>query len=109
MTIEQQPINITNVPELARLVDEVRATHRPRMLRRADKDVAILVPLADEVLTPMPPNPALDAVLAGVPKDDPVARTAGILHTDQPFLGYDEEEKAAALAIGYDIVAQWEH
>ena len=97
MTIEQQPIDITNLPKVARLTDEVHATRRPRVLRRANEDVAMLIPLAGAVLTPMPASSALNAVLAGVPADDPVARTAGILHTDQPFLGYDEEKEAAAL------------
>jgi len=30
------------------------------------------------------------------------------LHTDQPFLGHDEEEEQAAIAIAADIVAEWE-
>jgi len=68
----------------------------------------MLVPLANAVLTPMPPNPALDAVLARLPMDSVVARTAGMLHTDQPFPGYDEEEEQAAVAIAADMVAEWE-
>lgn len=105
---ELQPLDITGSPELSRLADEVQATRRPRILRRGDQDVAMLVPLGAAVRTPMPYSPALEAVLAGLPDDDPIVRTAGALHTDQPFLGYDEEEAAVALAIGYDVVAQWE-
>lgn len=108
MATEQQPLDITHLPELARLADEVQATQRPRVWRRADRDVAMLVPLMEAVPTPMPHNPALEAVLNGLPPDDPIARTAGILHTEQPFPGYDEEEEQAAIAIAADIVAEWE-
>lgn len=41
----------------------------------------------------MPYNPKLAAVLAGLPKDSVIARTAGALHTDQRFPGYDEEKE----------------
>ena len=105
---EQEPLDITDLPELSRLADEVQATRRPRVWRRANKDVAMLVPLTNAVPTPMPHNPALDAVLAGLSKDSAIARTAGILHTDQPFPGYAEEKEQAAIAIAADIVAEWE-
>jgi hypothetical protein len=105
---EQQPLDITGLPELSRLADEVQASQRPRVWRRANQDVAMLIPLANAAPTPMPFNPALAAVLAGVPADDPVARTAGILHTNQPFPGYQEEKEAAAAAIAADTVARWE-
>ena len=106
---EQHPLDITAIPELSRLADEVRATRRPRIWRRANEDVAMLVPLTTATVTPVPDSPALSAVLAGLPRDSAVARTAGVLHTDQPFAGYDEENEAAALAIGLEIAAEWEH
>jgi len=105
---EQQPLDITDMPELARVADEVCATQRPRILCRGDREIAMLVPLAYAVITPVPYNPALAAVLAGLDPDDPVARTAGILHTDQPFPGHDQEEELASIAIAADIVAEWE-
>ncbi len=111
MTIEQQPIDITDLPELGRLADEVRASRRPRLLRRGAEEIAMLVPVVPfvaGVITPMPPNPELDALLAGLPKDDPVVRTAGALHTDQPFLDHEEEEAALALAIGLEGIADRE-
>ena len=37
-------VDISNVPELLRLVEEVRATNEPRMLRRDSEDMAILMP-----------------------------------------------------------------
>lgn len=105
---KRQPLDVTGSPELSRLADDVQATRRPRVLRKGDQDVALVLPLGTATPTPMPYNPALEAVLAGLPEDSVVVRTAGALHTDQPFLGYDEEEEAVALAIGYDVVAQWE-
>ena len=37
-------IDISHVPELLRIVEEVRATNEPRVLRREGEDLAILVP-----------------------------------------------------------------
>jgi hypothetical protein len=108
MAAEQQPLDITALPELSRLADEVQQSRQPRVWRRGDRDVAVLVPLVTAARTPAPANPALDAVLARLPKNCVTARTAGILHTDQPFPGYEEEEEQAAAAIAADIVAGWE-
>ena len=44
MTRELSPIDISTMPELARLVDEVRSTGASRRLRQGDEDVAILSP-----------------------------------------------------------------
>ena len=38
------PIDITNMPDLARIVEEVEATKKPRELRRDNKIVAMLTP-----------------------------------------------------------------
>src|SRR5579872_5627945 len=103
MAVEQQPLDITDMPEITQLVDAVRASRRPRVLRRANEDVALIVPLANAVITPVPYNPALEAVLARLPKNSAVARTAGILHTDQPFPGYEEEEELAAAAFAAEV------
>ena len=108
MAIEQQPLDITDMPELGQLVDAVRASRLPRVLRRANEDVALIVPLTEAVITPVPYNPALEAVLAGLPDDDPIKRTAGALHTDQPFVGYDQETALAEAAIAAEAVASWE-
>lgn len=108
MTAERQPLDITNDPALSRLADEAQASRRPQIWRRDGEDVAMLVPLTHAVPTPMPPNPALDALFAGLPQDDPIVRTAGILHTDQPFPGYQEEKELAEIAHAAEIVAQWE-
>jgi hypothetical protein len=44
MARELAPFDIRKVPELARLVDEVRVSRKPRRLVRDDEDVALLVP-----------------------------------------------------------------
>jgi len=38
-------IDISNVPELLRIAEEVQITHQPRILRRDSEDVAILMPV----------------------------------------------------------------
>ena len=44
MASELAPIDISSMPDLARLADEVRSTKKPRRLRRNNEDVALLVP-----------------------------------------------------------------
>src|SRR5437868_6656190 len=38
------PIDITTIPDLARIVEEVEATKKPRELRRDNKTVAVIAP-----------------------------------------------------------------
>ena len=38
------PIDITNIPELVRIAEEVEATKRPRELKRENKTVAVIMP-----------------------------------------------------------------
>ena len=44
MASELAPIDISSMPDLARLADEVRSTKKTRVLRRNNEDVALLVP-----------------------------------------------------------------
>src|SRR4051812_32967747 len=46
MAKELAPIDISHVPELLRVAEDVRATNTPRVLRRNDEDIAMVVPLA---------------------------------------------------------------
>ena len=41
-----KPIDVSNVPELLRIAEEVRSTNEPRLLRRDHEDLAIVVPAA---------------------------------------------------------------
>ena len=45
MAQEHSPIDISDMPELLAIVEEVQATRRPRVLRRDSTDVAILIPV----------------------------------------------------------------
>lgn len=47
MASEYAPIDIStgNAPDLAALADEVHRTNRPRVLRRADEEIAVIVPV----------------------------------------------------------------
>lgn len=38
------PLNVSDQPELVRLAEEVQATQQPRLLRRDDQDLAVLMP-----------------------------------------------------------------
>ena len=44
MARELAPVDISTMPDLARLAEEVRSTGTPRRLRRGGEDVAILSP-----------------------------------------------------------------
>jgi hypothetical protein len=44
MAQDPAPIDITTMPDLARLVDEVYQTRRPRRLRRGTQGIAVIVP-----------------------------------------------------------------
>lgn len=48
---ELKPIDISDVPELIRIVEEVRKTGEPRRLRRSGEDVAILRPIKQPAKT----------------------------------------------------------
>ncbi len=45
MAAQQKYFDITNAPDLLRLAEEVRATREPCVLRRADEDIAVVVPV----------------------------------------------------------------
>ncbi len=46
MTQHATPIDITNMPDLVKIAEEVEATKTPRELRRENKTVAVIVPAA---------------------------------------------------------------
>ena len=45
MAKEFSPIDISNLPDLVRLAEEVAATNTPRILKRHSEDLAILMPV----------------------------------------------------------------
>lgn len=74
MTHDHAPIDISHVPELVHLVEEVRQSRAPRVLRHADADVAVLAPLGD---VPADAGEDVEALIARVHRNRE-ART----HTD---------------------------
>jgi hypothetical protein len=48
------PIDITSIPELVHLVEEMRASKQPRLLKQDRESVALLMPLG-ATLTQQPP------------------------------------------------------
>jgi len=49
MARELTPIDISNVPDLLRLAEEVAASGEPRVLRRASEDLAVVMPVKKRV------------------------------------------------------------
>ncbi len=47
MAHERETLDISENPVLLQLVEEVRASNTPRVLRRGNEDVAIVMPLAN--------------------------------------------------------------
>jgi hypothetical protein len=45
MAKELVPLDISNIPELVRIAEEVRDTNSPRVLKRDSEDLAVLVPV----------------------------------------------------------------
>lgn len=46
------PIDITKMPDLVRLVEEMETSNHPRLLKRDSKPVAMLTPVGDSWETP---------------------------------------------------------
>jgi len=65
MSKELLSIDITKTPELLRLAEEVHSTGMPRVLRRDDEDLAVIVPIRPQRRIKRPPTQAdLDAFRA---------------------------------------------
>ena len=45
MAQELESIDVTDVPELRRVAEEVRDSREPRVLRAGDEDVAVVIPI----------------------------------------------------------------
>jgi hypothetical protein len=50
---EDEPIDVTALPELRRLAEAVRRSGKPRLLRRDGETLAMLVPLAKKAVRPL--------------------------------------------------------
>jgi hypothetical protein len=75
MTSEYPSVDISHDPELLKLAEEVRTTNRPRILKRADEDLAVISPIrkAEKGQAASPasvsgiPHYTLEQVLESVP------------------------------------------
>lgn len=60
MATEMTPLDISAAPTLLELAKEVQRTKRPRVLRHADKDIAVIAPITPPVSKkhhqPVPPS-----------------------------------------------------
>lgn len=52
--MEYIPVDISTVHNLEELAEDVRRTNRPHVLRRADEDIAIIVPVKKETKRSVP-------------------------------------------------------
>jgi hypothetical protein len=75
MASELTPIDISRMPELAHLADEVRRTNTSRVLRQGEDDVAVLMPV------PAAPRRHKSGVVRA---DDPLLSLIGIGHSGIP-------------------------
>jgi type IV secretory pathway VirJ component len=58
MSREPKTIDVTDTPEPLRLAEEVHSTHKPRLLRSAEQELALLIPVR------APGRPTTEADLA---------------------------------------------
>jgi hypothetical protein len=98
MVSELSPIDITEAPEFAWLVEEVETTGKRRRFTRGNRDVAVLAPV-----TPAAAATA-NAILAELNRRrqaglDIVAATAGIIQYDGPVLTREQEKAAFAQGV----------
>jgi len=87
---ELRHVDISNMPELLKLAEEVGASKEPRVLRRDDEDLAVLMPVRKH---PTPPSRAKPLT-----KDDPLFGLIGIGRSD---VGYISANKHEFLAQAY--------
>ena len=98
MSTRRASLDVRTDSELARLVDEVQRTGRPRLLRRDGNDVAIVMPVGGRARcrTPRTPDDALAVV----------ERTEGILkkYARNPPPTPREEKDAFEQAVAEEVM-----
>ena len=70
MPKELQPIDVSEIPELLNIAEQVRATGQPCVLKRKDEELAVLTPVAPARQTRPRRGP--------LSKDDPLFELIGI-------------------------------
>ncbi|MBI4320726.1 MAG: hypothetical protein HY675_19720 [Chloroflexi bacterium] len=91
-----QPINVGGIPELLRIAQEVHASGHPRLLRKDNEDLAVVVPA--------PSRRRFPSRAKAVTEDDALFRLIGIGETDVPggisarkheYLGHTETPRSS--------------
>lgn len=101
MSRAHEAIDISGLPEVARLAEDVRRSRTPQVLRRGDDVIATIVPAK-------PPHAALparrrDRTAHQPPATSVVATTAGIFKGSTPALSAEDLRVAAEEAIAEDV------
>ena len=91
MAHELQSVDINHAPSLSDLVDEVRRTNRPRVLRRANEDVAVISPIHKQSKQTKQKNRGLALSAAGIPRYT-LEQVFGSVPTPPHVRGKDIEE-----------------
>jgi len=100
MAQQPTPVDVSDLPDLLRLAEEVRATRRPRVLRRGDEDLAVLMPLASQTRAAAD---ALDALEARIWAD------VGLRSPDDPWASYDPARAARVIRQSAGVLAGADH
>ena len=87
MAKEPKHIDISRIPELLRLVHEVRQTNEPSILREASEDVAMLTPLKAKAKRSARGKP--------VTADDPLWKLIGIGHSGKSDISANKHKYLA--------------
>lgn len=80
MATEYHPIDISEMPELRRIAEEVQASQEPRVLRRNSEDVAVIMPVEPKRGKRAPSVPRGKPTSA----DDPLWNIIGIGRSEGP-------------------------
>ncbi len=84
MAAHHTPIDISTMPDLVRIVEEVTATKTPRELKRDNKVVAVLMPSDTKRKTSIQDALALAGAWKDIPSDDMEERLDRIRHESKP-------------------------
>jgi hypothetical protein len=100
MTSELSSMDISALPELVRLAEEVARTRRPRTLRRGSEAVAVLAPTPAQSRRSRSARPSRDTRSIA-------ERTAGSLkrYAKQPPATREEEKNAFGQAVAEEVAS----
>ena len=94
MANECSSIDISHDPELLKLAEEVRTTNRPRILKRADEDIAVISPIRKAAKH----QPDRAAPLSGIPHYT-IEQVLGSVPTPPHLHGKDIDEMIGRLPL----------